>query len=87
MCRHAALTTAQWRIATWGMGGSGPPTSVQVQTPPENCANPLKSVLVYRGGGGGGVPCMYIVTFYCSLAKKNCSDPPHFWAGDATAMA
>ena len=27
---------------------------------------------------------MYIVTFYCSPAKKNCSDPPLFWAGDAT---
>ena len=64
-----------------GMGGSGPPTSVQ--TPPEIRANPLKRVLYI--GGGGGVPCMYIVIFYCSPAKKNCSDPPHFfWAGDAT---
>ena len=32
------------------MGGSGPHTSVQ--TSPEICANPLRSVL-YIGGGGG----------------------------------
>ena len=30
-------------VATGGMGGSEPPTSVQ--TPPEICSNPLKSVL------------------------------------------
>ena len=28
---------------------------------------------------------MYIVTFYCSTAKKNCSDYPRFLVGDATA--
>ena len=27
-----------------------------------------------------GVPCEYIVNIYCSLAKKNCSDP-HFLGG------
>ena len=37
----------QWR-RHGGMGGSGPPTSVQ--TPPEIRANPLRSVL-YIGGG------------------------------------
>ena len=66
-------------VATGGTGGSGPPTSVQ--TPPEICANPLRSVLCI----GGGVPCMYIVTFYCSPATKKFSDPPLFWAGYATA--
>ena len=34
-------------VATGGMGGSGPPTSVQ--TPPEICANPLRSVLCIGG--------------------------------------
>ena len=27
---------------------------------------------------------MYIATFYCLPAKKNCSDPHFFWASDAT---
>ena len=64
-----------------GMGGPDPPTSVQ--TSPEICANPLRSILYI---GGGGVPCMYIVTFYCSPAKKNCSDPPTFF-GLATPLS
>ena len=48
---------------------------------PEIRANPLRSVLYI---GGGGVPCMYIVTFYCSPAEKIVRTPPLFWAGDAT---
>ena len=66
--------TAQWRRHGGEWEGPDPPTSIQ--TPPEICANPLRSVLYI---GGGGVPCMYIVTFYCSPAKKNCSDPPTFF--------
>ena len=30
---------------------------------------------------------MYVYcNFYCSPAKKNCSDPHFFWAGDATGI-
>ena len=58
---------------------------------PHFCSDPswdlrksVEKCFLYRGGGGGGVPCMYIVTFYCSPATKNCSDPHFFWAGYAT---
>ena len=43
------LTKLVSGVATGGMGGSGPPTSVQ--TPPEICENPLRSVLCIGGGG------------------------------------
>ena len=71
----------QWR-RQGGMGGSGP--LISVQTPPEICENPLRNVLYMGGSHNRGVPYMYIVTFHCSPAKKNCSDPQFFWAGDAT---
>ena len=57
-------------VATGGISGSGPPT--YIQTPLEISAKPLKSLFLYIEVG---VPCMYIVTCYCSTAKKNCSDP------------
>ena len=65
-------------VATGGMGGSGPPTFIQ--TFPEISANPLKSFFIYKGD-----PMYIYCNFYCSLAKKNGSDPHFFWAGDATA--
>ena len=60
-------------VATGGEWESGPPTSVQ--TPPEICANPLRSVL-YIGGGGG--PMHVYCNFLLLTSKKNCSDPPLF---------
>ena len=60
----------QWRRHGREWVGPDPAPPTPVQTPPEICANLLKKVLYI-----GGVPCMYIVTFYCSPAKKNCSDP------------
>ena len=62
------------------MGGSGPPTSVQ--TPPEICANPLKSVLHI-----GGCPMHVYCNFLLLTSKEKWFGPPHFfWAGDATAF-
>ena len=66
-CRYV-----QWRRH----GGNG-----WVRTPPPHfCSDPswdlhksVEKCFLY-----GGVPWMYIVTFYCSPAKKNCSDPPLF---------
>ena len=57
-------------VATGGMGGSGPPLLFR----------PLLRFAQIRWEEFyiWGVPCMYIVTFYCSPAKKNCSDPPLF---------
>ena len=63
------------------MGGSGPPSPTSVQTPPEICANPLRSVLCK----GEGVSCMYIVTCYCSPATTKILDPPTFF-GLATPL-
>ena len=60
----------QWRHHG-GMGGSGPPTFVQ--TPLEISTNPLKSFCIY-----GGCPMYGFCNFYCSPAKKNCSDTPLF---------
>ena len=53
------------------MGESGPSTFVQ--TPCEISANPLKTFFIYRG-----CPMYAYCNFYCSSAKKNCSDPPLF---------
>ena len=60
-----------------GIGGSGPPHLCVFRS--HLRLNPLKSVYMYREG----LPCMYIVTFYCSPTKDNSSDPPLFWAGKA----
>ena len=63
----------QWHsgVATGGMGGSGPPTSVQ--TPPEICANPLKSVLIYREG-----PMHVYCYFLLLISEENFFGPPTF---------
>ena len=60
-----------------GMGGSGPPTSVQ--TSPEICANPLRSIL-YIGGGGGG-PMHVYCNFLLLTSKEKLFGPPHFFLG------
>ena len=59
-------------VATGGMGGSGPPTSVQ--TPPEICANPLKSVLYIGGGGPMHVYCNFLLL----TSKEKLFGPPTF---------
>ena len=63
------------------MGGSGPPHFCS--DPSWDLRKSVEKCFMYRGGGG--VPCMHIVTFYCSPATKNCSDPPTFF-GLATPL-
>ena len=61
-----------------GMGGSGPPTSVQ--TTPEVCTNPLRSVL-YIGGGPMHVYCNFLLL----TSKEKLFGPPTFF-GLATPL-
>ena len=63
-----------------GMGGSRPPTSVQ--TPPEICANPLKSVLYKEGGG---CPVHVYCNFLLLTSKEKWFGPPTFF-GLATPL-
>ena len=64
-------------VATGGMGGPDPPTSIQ--TPLGISANPLKFFLHI-----GGTPCMYIVTFTAHQQRNMVRTPHFFGAGDAT---
>ena len=64
----SGVTTGEWV-------GPDPPTSVQ--TPPEICTNPLKSVL-YIGG-----PMHVHCNFLLLTSKEKLLRPP-LWAGDAT---
>ena len=64
-----ASPRGEWR-------GPDPPTSVQ--TPLGISANPLKSVFLHIGGGGG-TPCMYIVTFTAHQQRNMVRTPPLFW--------
>ena len=59
-------------VATGRMGGSGPPTSVQ--TPPEICANPLRSVFCIGGGGPMHVYCNFLML----TSKQHFLDPLTF---------
>ena len=61
-------------VATGGMGGSGPPPT-SVQTLPEICTNPLRSVL-YIGGGGG--PMHVHCNFSLLTSKEKLFEPPTF---------
>ena len=60
-------------VSPRGNGWVWIPTSVQTRT--EIFANLLESVLYL--GGGEGLVHVYC-NFYCSPAKKNCSDPSYF---------
>ena len=65
-------------VATGGMGGPDPPTSVQ--TSPEICANPLRSIL-YIGGGPMHVYCNFLLL----TSKEKLFGPPTFF-GLATPL-
>ena len=67
-------------VTTGGMGGSGPPTSVQA--PPEICTNPLRSVL-YIGGGGGA---MHVYCKFLLVTSKEKLFGPLTFFGLATPL-
>ena len=66
-----------------GMGGSGPPSPTSLQTPPEICANSLRSVLCIEGGGGG--PMHVYCNFLLLTSNKKMFGPPTFF-GLATPL-
>ena len=71
--RMEAFKRIQVVASPRGMGGSGPPTSVQTLL--GISANPLKSFFTYRGV----IPCMYIITFTAHQQRNMVRTLPLFW--------